>query len=159
MKVLRSRIAFAFLSAFVMSVLFVVAIPTLCLSAGHSTALMVISIVLLGVGLPAIPLLWLWYAKLTTLQSITATIEEDMIYEIDVIAARLHLSHRTVDRRIRRILRWRILRGYDYNSRFIHPTYRLGESEIGHCEHCGANYTVSDHPTRCPHCNASLPHR
>jgi DNA-binding Lrp family transcriptional regulator len=63
------------------------------------------------------------------LRRVTAAIEENNVYSVDELAARLHLSRRCVCRRIRRILRRRILREYFFDGNLIHPTYRLGEKK------------------------------
>ena len=129
MKVLKSLLASVWLTAIIHSVLFIIAIPVLCISAGTNIALMVISIVIIALGLPCIPLAWIHFSKLISLRRVTAAIEVDKIYAVDELAERLHLSRRCVCRRIRRILRRRILREYFFDGNFIHPTYRLGESK------------------------------
>jgi hypothetical protein len=90
---------------------------------------MVVSIVIIALGLPFIPLVWVQFSKLLSLRSITAAIEEDKVYAVDELATRLHISRRCVCRRIRRILRRRILREYFFDGNLIHPTYRLGEKK------------------------------
>lgn len=129
MKVLKSLLATVTMVAFTYSLLFLIAIPVLCLSAGHNLALTVVSIVILALGLPLIPLFWVQFSKLISLRRITAAIEEEKIYAVDELAERLHLSRRCVCRRIRRILRRRILREYFFDGNLIHPTYRLGEKK------------------------------
>jgi hypothetical protein len=129
MKALKSMLASVWLAAMIYSVLFVVAIPVLCLTAGHNIPLMVVSIVIIALGLPFIPLVWVQFSKLLSLRSITAAIEEDKVYAVDELATRLHISRRCVCRRIRRILRRRILREYFFDGNLIHPTYRLGEKK------------------------------
>ena len=129
MKVLKSLLASIWLVAIIYSVLFVIAIPVLCLTAGKNIALMVVSIVIIALGLPFIPLIWVQFSKLFSLRSITAAIEEEKIYSVDELAKRLHVSRRCVCRRIRRLLRRRILREYFFDGNLIHPTYRLGEKK------------------------------
>ncbi|MBQ8352035.1 MAG: hypothetical protein IJY20_08365 [Clostridia bacterium] len=129
MKVLKSMLASVWLFAVVYSVLFIIAIPVLCLTAGKNIALMVVSIVIIALGLPSIPLAWIQFSKLISLRRITAAIEEEKIYAVDELASHLHLSRRCVCRRIRRILRRRILREYFFDGNVIHPAYRLGEKK------------------------------
>ncbi len=129
MKVLRSMLASVWLAAITYSILFIIAIPVLCLTAGKHIALMIVSIVIIALGLPFIPLIWIQFSKLISLRRVTAAIEEDNVYAVDELAARLHLSRRCVCRRIRRILRRRILREYFFDGNLIHPTYRLGEKK------------------------------
>ena len=129
MKVLKSLLASVWLTAIIHSVLFIIAIPVLCISAGKNVPLMIVSIVIIALGLPCIPLAWIHFSKLLSLRRVTAAIEVDKIYAVDELAERLHLSRRCVCRRIRRILRRRILREYFFDGNFIHPTYRLGESK------------------------------
>ncbi len=130
MKALRSLLFTVTLSAVIYSVLFLVAIPVLCLSIyWQQLALFIISIIVIALGLPFIPLAWIQFSKLISLRRITATIEEEKVYAVDELAERLHLSRRCVCRRIRRILRRRILREYFFDGNLIHPNYRLGESK------------------------------
>lgn len=129
MKLLKSMLASVWLTAIVYSALFIVAIPVLCLTAGKNIALMIVSIVVIAVGLPFIPLVWVQFSKLLSLRHITAAIESENVYAVDELAARLHLSRRCVCRRIRRILRRRLLREYFFDGNLIHPTYRLGEKK------------------------------
>lgn len=119
------------MAAILYSVLFIIAIPVLCLTAGKNIAVMVICIIIIATGLPIIPLLWLHFSKLISLRGVTRAIEEEKIYAVDELAAHLHLSRRCVCRRIRRILRRRILREYFFDGILIHPAYRLGETEEG----------------------------
>ena len=129
MKVLKSMLASTWMAAIIYSILFIIAIPVLCISAGKNILLMVLSIVIIAIGLPFIPLIWIHFSKLISLRRVTAAIEEDNVYAVDELAARLHLSRRCVCRRIRRILRRRILREYFFDGNLIHPTYRLGEKK------------------------------
>ena len=129
MKILKSMLASVWLAAIIYSALFVIAIPVLCLTAGKNMPIMVLSIVIIAVGLPFIPLVWVQFSKLFSLRHITAMIENDKIYSVDELTKRLHLSRRCVCRRIRRILRRRILREYFFDGNLIHPTYRLGEKK------------------------------
>lgn len=156
MKKLIPRLTIVCLCAIALSLMFIAAIPGLVISAQKNTVwLMVVCISVLGVGLPAIPLLWVYFAKLYSLQPITATVEDDRIYEINVIVARLHLTRKTVMRRLRRILRWHILREYYMDEKFIRPTYHLGAQSILHCDHCGANFDMAEGADVCPHCGAA----
>ena len=129
MSVLKSRLASltAFLGIF--SLLFIAAIPVLCISVtGESIhiPLMVISIVLLGVGVLLLPFGWIYFGRLLTLRGVAAAIERERMYEVDAICTALSLPRRKVVRRIRRILKIKVLRGYFFDGRFVHPTYRLG---------------------------------
>lgn len=106
--------------------LFVAAIPVLCISAGKSVALMVISIVILGVGLFVLPWFWCQFALLVSLRGITSLIETENIYSVEELSSRLRISRRAAARRIRRLLRRRILHNYFFDGVLVHPTYRLG---------------------------------
>ena len=129
MKILKSMLASVWLSALIYSILFIIAIPVLCLSAGKNIPMMVISIVIIALGLPFIPLVWIQFSKLLSLRGITAAIEEEKIYAVDELTKRLHMSRRCACRRIRRILRRRILKEYFFDGNLIHPAYRLGEKK------------------------------
>ncbi|MBO5050737.1 MAG: hypothetical protein J6D31_00920 [Clostridia bacterium] len=129
MKVLKSMLASTWMAAIIYSILFIIAIPVLCISAGKNILLMVLSIVIIAIGLPFIPLVWIQFSKLISLRGITAAIEEEKIYSVDELTKRLHISRRRACRRIRRILRRRILREYFFDGNLIHPTYRLGEKK------------------------------
>ena len=129
MKVLKSMLASIWMAAIIYSILFIAAIPVLCISAGKNILLMVISIVIIAIGLPFIPLVWIQFSKLISLRGITAAIEEEKIYSVDELTKRLHISRRRACRRIRRSLRRRILREYFFDGNIIHPTYRLGEKK------------------------------
>lgn len=129
MSTLKSRLASLSLFLAILCPLFVAAIPLLCFSVAGDTVLvplMVVSIVILAVGAPLIPLGWVRFGRLVTLRGVTTAIERDHIYEVDAIAACLSIPRRKVVRRIRRILKKKILRGYFFDGRLVHPTYRLG---------------------------------
>ncbi len=130
-KTLKSMLSSVTIAAGLYSLLFIAAIPLLCVSAGRNLVLMIISIVILGVGLPGLPLLWLQFGKLVPLTRITAAIENDKIYEVDAIAARLRISRKKVSRRIRRILRRGILRGYYFDGNLVHPIYSCDKPAAG----------------------------
>ena len=133
MSALRSRLASLSLFLAILCPLFIAAIPVLCISASGESKnipLMVVSIVLLGIGIVAIPLGWIHFGRLVTLRGVLAAIEQDRIYEVEALTVTLALPRRKVVRRIRRILKMKLLRGYFFDGRFIHPTYRLGADPI-----------------------------
>ncbi len=127
MKKLHSRISLFATLASVLSALFAAAIPLLCVTAGKNVALMVISIVVLGVGVLALPFLWVEFGLLLSLRGITALIENEKIYLLTELAERLHISPRRARRRVRRLLRYGILSGFFFDGTLVHPAYRLGE--------------------------------
>lgn len=157
MHILRSRLVTVTCFATLFSLLLIAAIPALCLSAGNNLALMIVSIVVLVGSAAAVPLLWIRFAKLISLRGVTAAIERDKVYEADAIALCLSLSRRKVNRRIKRILHWHILRGYFFDGKLIHPTYRLGASHEITCPSCGQSFRDTEAPDDiCPFCRKSL---
>ena len=126
MKKLTSQISSLTVFLAVYSALFIAAIPVLCVSAGRSIAWMVISIVILGAGLPLLSVFWCRLGLLLPLRRITNLIECENVYSVEELASRLRISRRAAARRIRRILRYRILRDYFFDGALVHPTYRIG---------------------------------
>lgn len=126
MKKLTSQISSLAVFLVIYSILFVIAIPVLCISAGHSIAWMVVSIVILASGLPLLSVFWCRFGLLLPLRNILNLIESENIYGVDELAARLRISKRAASRRIRRLLRYHILRDYFFDGARVHPTYRIG---------------------------------
>ena len=132
MNGLKARLATLTTSLIVYCILFVAAIPVLCISVmgeAINIPLMVISIVVLGAGLALIPLGWIQFARLSSVRRLTAAVEGEHIYEVSALTERLGMSRRRVIRRIKRMLRMKILRNYFFDGSIIHPTYRLGAEE------------------------------
>ena len=132
MNGLKSRLATLTSSLIIYCAVFIAAIPVLCISVSGESLnipLMVISIVVLGAGLALIPLGWIQFGRLASVRRLTAAIELDRIYEVNVLAERLGIPRRKVVRRIKRILGMKILRNYFFDGNLIHPTYRLGAEE------------------------------
>ena len=132
MSGLKSRLTTLLLSLIVYGALFIAAIPVLCVSVSGDTLnipLMVISIVVLGAGLALIPLGWVQFGRLASVRRLTAAVEGERIYEVNVLVDRLGMPRRRVVRRIKRMLKMKILRNYFFDGNIIHPTYRLGAEE------------------------------
>ncbi len=126
MKKLTSQISSLTIFLSIYSALFIAAIPVLCVSAGNSIAWMVISIVILGTGLPLLSVFWCRFGLLVSLRRITTLIEQESVYSVEELSSRLRISKRAVARRIRRVLRYHILRDYFFDGALVHPTYRIG---------------------------------
>ena len=132
MSGLKSRLTTLLLSLIVYGLLFIAAIPVLCLSVagdGLNIPLMVISIAVLGAGLALMPLGWIQFGRLASVRRLTAAVERDRIHEVSVLAEQLGMPRRRVIRRIKRMLKMKILRNYFFDGNIIHPTYRLGAEE------------------------------
>ena len=126
MKKLNALISTVTTFVSIYTTVFAAAIPVLCISAGRIVALMVISIVILGVGLFVLPYFWCQFGLLLSLRSITRFIECENVYSVEELARRLRISRRRAARRIRRILRRHILQDYFFDGALVHPTYRIG---------------------------------
>ena len=132
MSGLKSRLTTLLLSLIVYGLLFIAAIPVLCISvAGDrlNIPLMVISIAVLGAGLALMPLGWIQFGRLASVRRLTVAVERDRIHEVSVLAEQLGMPRRRVIRRIKRMLKMKILRNYFFDGNIIHPTYRLGAEE------------------------------
>lgn len=138
------------------TILFIVGIPGIVLSATNGlTFLMIICIVFVGGGFYGMPVLWIAYSSKVSLERTMIAIEYDHMYTVEEIAMQRRISQRDALEQVNKLIAGRFLTGYifDGNELKLNQNQKLSEIKSGvKCPSCGANVEISGKQGRCPYC-------
>lgn len=145
-----------FWAALILSALFVVGIPGIIFSAGKSGLLLAFFIACTGGGFFVMPILWVFYGEMVSLERTLFAIEKEHLYTVDLIAQQRGLPQAQVVSQIKKMIEKHYLEGYIFENNFelkLNRYQKLDEIKFAaKCPSCGANVELSDKQARCPYC-------
>ena len=107
-----------FWAALILSVLFVVGIPGIIFSAGKSGLLLAFFIACTGGGFFVMPILWVFYGEMVSLERTLFAIEKEHLYTVDLIAQQRGLPQAQVVSQIKKMIEKHYLEGYIFENNF-----------------------------------------
>ena len=154
MNNINKDISKALTISIIASIMLVVGIPGIILSAIHIPQLLALPIVCTVLGFYGSPMLWMWYANLLSYKSILKVIVNEKITNIDEISAMLGISKQRVISSINTLMKKEYLTGY----KFINNTLTINQDKYQagsyKCPNCGASLIDMDKKKYCPYCKS-----
>ena len=145
--------------AILLSVLFVVGIPGIILSAGKNYIIMAICIIFVAGGFYVMPILWVQFASLCSLGRLIYAVENEYIYTVKDLAIYLNKDEKTAKSEINRCIQKRYLTGYlfDGETLTLNENKKVGKTvKTVVCSGCGATVNISDGLNRCEYCGKPI---
>ena len=159
MKKLTKHKRAAFWWGLSLSVLLAISIPAIPLVAVFDL-LYLLPLPLLGVmaGMIAMPLIWVHFGSLCSLQRTLISVREEGITEVNSLSVHRGLNTQTVAEQLRQGIDRRYLTGYYFDGGKLTPI-RPAAPRIFTvtCPQCGATAEISEKERRCAYCLTVLP--
>lgn len=97
------------------------------------------------------PILWVKFGEYKTLQRIAASITDEKVYYIDMLAQRFQMRPSAMCDAVRTLIAHQYIEGYVFNNkRFV---MKLQQRTVSvHCPNCGSNVNVYGADGICEHC-------
>lgn len=97
------------------------------------------------------PILWVKFGEYKTLQRIAASITDEKVYYIDMLAQRFQMRPNAMCDAVRTLIAHQYIEGYVFNNkRFV---MKLQQRTVSvHCPNCGSNVNVYGADGICEHC-------
>lgn len=160
MKKMKRVLKKWFFIALVTSVLMVIGIPLIPISAVKGiTWLLIVSIVLTAYGFYGCPLYWISYASKRELYSILCLIENEQVLTVEGLCQQTGKDANYIADKIRYLLLGGFLPGYIFNGNALEKTVIVEKKPIVlsiPCPSCGAPITLTDGEGKCEYCGSII---
>lgn len=160
MKKMKRVLKKWFFIALVTSILMVVGIPLIPISAVKGiTWLLIVSIVLTAYGFYGCPLYWISYASKRELYSILCLIENEQVLTVEGLCQQTGKDANYIADKIRYLLLGGFLPGYIFNGNALEKTVIVEKKPIVlsiPCPSCGAPITLTDGEGKCEYCGSII---
>ena len=154
-RVLRNQFAIALVT----SILMVVGIPLIPISAVNDiTWLLVVAIVFTAYGFYGCPFYWIAYASKRELYSILFLIENEHVLTVVKLCVQTGKDINYISDKVRYLLLGGFLPGYIFNGETLEKSFVQEKPTVESvpCPFCGAPVTLSDGEGKCEYCGSNI---
>lgn len=152
MKKLLKDLNIRLITATVLSVLYVAAIPGLILSIGKLQPLMIVCIVYLAAGFYALPIIWIQFGETAALKTLVYAVCTEHIYDIKTLAVQTGNDEAALKTKILKCVEKGYITGLIFDGNGFTVNKEREKSAARRCPNCGAPLTEDDSTLTCVYC-------
>ena len=142
-----------FLWALCGSILFVIGIPLIILTAGKIWILMALGIVFVVFGFYGTPILWVQFANQGKMLRILQAVICEHLFCVQEIVQHLQYSEQEVRSMLTQAIQKQYLTGFVFDGNVLQPNEKAApKTRALKCEYCGGNLQEGD--LQCPYCGS-----
>lgn len=151
-----------FCLAIVLSVVFVVGIPLLIISAiNGTTVVLILGILMVVVGFYGTPLAWIGYGNIRALRRVVDAVMEEHLTTNQEIAKHLQISEKSAKENITKAINKKYITGYLYDGTALTVNQKKAPAKkevtaTNICSRCGAQMEVDKNGMRCLYCGTKF---
>lgn len=155
-----SDIAKSFWIACVLSVLFVVGIPLIIVSAVKGiTVALIFGIAFVVIGFYGMPFAWMSFGNLRSLRRVVDAVTEENLTTNAEVASQLQISEKVAKESISKAINKKYITGYLYDGAKLTPNEKQAPKkkivlDTHTCSRCGAPMNLTENNMACPYCGA-----
>lgn len=152
MKSLKKNTIVALLVAILLTVCFPAGILGIIFGATkHITALLIVGIVATVLGFYVMPIMWIKFGELKSLQGLLTSIENDNIYDVKTLSTQLSKTVEQTQNDINTLIQKRYLTGFLFvEKQHLEPNNNQKKSQGNKCPNCGS--LMSKDADHCEYC-------